>query len=105
MNKMRNAWSLVGLLAASALAGACSPPGQSVFTAHPYDPEAQCLAEYEALALVETTELSGSCDPLCVELDGTLYVTTLCGPYPEAAIGFDASDETCAGALAAPPCE
>jgi hypothetical protein len=92
-------------LAWGSLLVACSSPGHSVFTAQPFDPEAACLAEYEPIALVETTVLRANCRPICFEFDGTVYVTTLCGPYPESITHLSNEDETCAAALSAPPCE
>lgn len=88
------------------LLNACSDTGPRVYTAQPYDADAQCLGEYESVGLVEADELPASCAPTCLDVSGSLYVSTLCAPYPDTATVVSAEEsEDCAAALAAEPCE
>ncbi len=96
------------LLAAASLLllGACSDTGPRVYTAQPYDAETGCLGEYEAIGLVEADELPATCAPTCLDVAETVYVTTLCAPYPELATVLTADDsQDCAAALQAEACE
>lgn len=94
------------LAAALSLVSACSDVGPRVYTAEPYDPEGGCLGEYEAIGLVEADSLSASCEPVCLEWSGTLYVSTLCAPYPDLATQLSPEEDAdCAAALLADACE
>jgi hypothetical protein len=95
------------LLAAAAflLLAACSDTGPRVYTAQPYDPAVACLGEYESIGLVEADELPASCEPTCLAVSETVYVTTLCAPYPDLATPLTADEsEDCAAALQAEAC-
>ena len=84
---------------------ACSETGPRVYTAQPYDAEATCLGEYEALGLVEADELPANCLPTCLAVSGAVYVSTLCPPYPDLATPLTAEEsEDCAAALLAEAC-
>lgn len=91
----------LGLLAFTALgAWACDGWGPRIYTAQAYDPDASCLAGYAPLGLVEADELGASCDPVCLRLDETLYISTVCPPYPSDALVEDArTSPDCALAL------
>ena len=96
-----------GLLAAAAfsLLAACSDTGPRVYTAQPYDADAACLGEYEAIGLVEADELPANCEPTCLSVSETVYVTTLCAPYPDLATPLTAAEsEDCAAALQSEAC-
>lgn len=97
--------SITALALSGALAG-CSDTAPHVFTAQPYDADANCLGEYEPIGLVQASELSAACDAACLEFDGTLYVSTLCEPYPDGAelLAPDVGSP-CRAALSAAPCE
>lgn len=85
---------------------ACSDAGPRVYTAQPYDAEAQCLGEYEGIGLVEANDFRAACDAVCLELADGLFVSTLCPPFPDTATPLDpAESEDCAAALVAEPCE
>jgi hypothetical protein len=105
--KALSKWSRVAAALATLLAnGACSDVGPRVFTAVPYDAEGSCLGEYESIGLVEADSLSASCEPVCLELAGTVYVSTLCAPYPDVTTVLTAAEsEECAAALSAEACE
>lgn len=93
-------------LTVSLLLVACSDAGPRVYTAQPYDVDAQCLGEYEAVGLVEADELSAACDAVCLEMAEGWFVSTVCAPYPDTAVPLDpAESEECAAALIAEPCE
>lgn len=91
---------------------ACESEGPRVYTAQPYDAELDCLGDYVPIGLVTADELPGTCAPVCLRQDATLYLSTVCRPYPDTVVeeSPDDSDE-CAAALAAlededkPPCE
>lgn len=94
------------LAAGLVLLSSCSDAGPRVYTAQPYDAEAQCLGEYEAVGLVEADSLSAACGAVCLEMSGTLYVSTVCPPYPDTATALGPEeDEACAAALLAEACE
>lgn len=93
-------------LAVTVLLISCSDAGPRIYTAQPYDAEAQCLAEYEAVGLVEAGTLSAACSPTCLEISGTLYVSTVCPPFPDTASALTPEDDAaCAAALDAEACE
>jgi hypothetical protein len=72
-----------------------------VYTAMPVDTAGHCLGTYAPLGLVQAEELPATCDPVCLLRDATLYVSTVCGPYPDEATLVSARDSTdCADALA-----
>lgn len=97
--------SLLGA-ASLLLLGACSDTGPRVYTAQPYDAEAGCLGEYEAIGIVEADDLPATCAPTCLSVSETLYVTTLCAPYPDlATVTTPSENEDCAAALQAEACE
>ncbi|RYZ04070.1 MAG: hypothetical protein EOO73_25825 [Myxococcales bacterium] len=94
------------LAAGLALLGSCSDAGPRVYTAQPYDSESQCLGEYESVGLVEADTLSAACGAVCLEITGSLFVSTVCPPYPDTATVVDpAESETCGAALEAASCE
>jgi hypothetical protein len=93
-------------LAVTLLLVACSDAGPRVFTAQPYDAEAQCLGEYEGIGLVEADDLRAACDAVCLQLADGLFVSTLCPPFPDTATPLEPGEsEACAAALVAEPCE
>lgn len=92
-------------LALLSLAASCSDTGPRVYTARPYDAEGVCLGEYEALGLVEADELPADCPAVCLDVAGSLYVSTVCPPFPDSATALDATNESCAIALSAASCE
>lgn len=95
----RRCWPLL-------LLAGCADSGPRVYTAQPFDAEAGCLGEYEAVALVEADELPANCPATCLDIGGTLYVSTVCPPLPDSATELlPEDDESCAAALAAATCE
>jgi hypothetical protein len=61
---------------------ACDDFGPRVYTAQAYDPEALCLMPYGPLALVEAEELRATCAVQCLRFRDTLYLSSVCAPYP-----------------------
>ena len=103
LNTLRRRCSLA--VTAALLLAACSDTGPRVYTAQPYDAEAACLGEYEAIGLVEADDLPANCAPTCLAAADTIYVTTLCAPYPDLATPLTAEEsEDCAAALLAEAC-
>jgi len=98
---VHHSWSLGFIV----LLIACSDAGPRVYTAQPYDAEAQCLGEYEAVGLVEADVLSAACSPACLDILGSLYVSTVCPPYPDTATLLTREEDACAAALDAEACE
>jgi hypothetical protein len=88
------------LLASAMLLVACSESGPRVYTAQRYD-TAGCLEPYSAVGLVQSRELDSSCAPSCVRLDGELYVSSVCAPYPARSSLEPATTLECSAALAA----
>lgn len=86
------------------LAGACSEVGPRVYIAEPYDAEAGCLGEYEAVGLVQADRLASDCRTTCLEIRGTLYVSSVCPPFPDSAAELTPDDPACAAALTAAYC-
>jgi len=91
----------LGLLVFTALGvGACDGWGPRIYTAQAYDPEASCLASYAPIGLVEADELGALCAPVCLRLGDTLYLSTVCPPYPADTLVEDAeSSPDCSLAL------
>jgi len=80
---------------------ACTEFGPRVYTAQPYRAQEACLAASVAIGLVQADELESTCDPVCLLLDETLYVSVVCAPYPAQANPLLPEDSAeCALALA-----
>ena len=81
---------------------ACDESGPRVYTAKAYDREKRCLSADAPIGLVESDDLKATCEPVCIELQGELYVSTVCPPYPadSALLAAEASPD-CAAALTA----
>jgi hypothetical protein len=93
-------------LAVCLLLVACSDAGPRVYTAQPYDADAQCLGDYEAIGLVEADDLSAACEAVCLGMAEGWFVSTVCAPYPDTAtVLAPAESAECAAALVAEPCE
>lgn len=84
-----------------AAALACSESGPRIYTAQPYRAEPGCLESYVALGLVQSGDLGARCAPVCLRLDGALYVSPVCSPYPPRATLEASSSDDCAAALQA----
>lgn len=82
----------------------CSDVGPRVYIAEPYDAEGECLGEYEAIGLVQADRLPSDCRTTCLEVRGTLYVSSVCPPFPDGATELTSDDPACAAALTAEPC-
>lgn len=82
------------------LTAACNESGPRVFTAKAYDRDAMCLEADAPIGLVEAETLKATCDPVCLELNGELYASTICPPYPadSSELAADSSAD-CAAAL------
>lgn len=95
------ATSVLAALSTCLFAVACEQEGSRVYTAMPVDTAGHCLGAYAPLGLVQAAELPATCAPVCLLQDATLYVSTVCGPYPDQATLVSARDSTdCAAALA-----
>jgi hypothetical protein len=71
---------------------ACSEYGPRVYTAHPYPRALGCLGDSTAIGVVQAGELKANCPPICLLLDGTLYVSEVCAPHPVRALLLAAED-------------
>lgn len=85
---------------AVALLGACSESGPRIYTARLYR-RAGCLEPYAAIGLVQGRELGALCEPSCLRLDGELYVSSVCAPYPARSSVEPPASTECSAALAA----
>jgi hypothetical protein len=88
------------LALAVALLGACSESGPRIYTARLYR-RAGCLEPYAALGLVRGRALGALCEPTCLRVDGELYVSSVCAPYPTRSSVEPPASTECAAALAA----
>jgi hypothetical protein len=91
-------------LALSLLAG-CNESGPRVYTAQAYRAAFNCLDAYAPLSLVEARDVSSLCAPVCLRVGVSLYVSTVCAPYPGESVLAGPDDAECAAALVAPSCE
>lgn len=92
--------TLLGAASAWA-AAACTGTESYVYTAQRFDPSQGCLEDYESIELVAGSGASATCPAACLSFQEELYVSTVCPPLPAGAEAADASDPTCAAALAA----
>jgi hypothetical protein len=91
----------LGLLGLLGLVG-CDESGPRVYTAMAYHADVGCLDAYAPLGLVQSVDLSATCDPVCLKVGGALYVSTVCAPYPSEAVVVAKEDSAdCRAALAA----
>lgn len=91
-------------LGASLLPG-CDESGPRVYTAQPYRAALGCLDAYTPLSLVEARDVGAQCGPVCLRLGASLYVSSVCSPYPVEATLASRGDAECAAALLAPQCD
>jgi hypothetical protein len=99
----RLALSLWLWLGSSLLPG-CDESGPRIYAAQPYRALLDCLETYVPLSLVEARDVGALCDPVCLRLGASLYVSTVCAPYPSETTLVPPEDEECAAALLAPSC-
>ena len=92
--------AIVILLLASLLAAACDDVIPCVVTARAYEPDARCLEGYTPIGVVEADALSSRSAPTCLSVGATLYVTTVCGPYPAESTTVDSQSAACVEAVA-----
>ncbi len=91
----------VTLLLGGLAAAACDQTAPSVYTARFYDPVAKCLDEYTPIGLVDNGKLSALCPPTCLLVGADLYVSTVCGPYPDEGMTvLPADSQDCVNAIA-----
>lgn len=64
----------------------CEEYGPRIYTAHPYQEGAACLAPSVPIGVVTAAELPASCEPVCLLLDQALYVSRVCRPLPARAV-------------------
>jgi hypothetical protein len=98
--RKRLQWIGLGLCCLTAATTSCQDSAPSVYTARAYEPDAKCLDDYTSVGLVDVGSLSAACDPACLEIAGTLYVSTVCPPLPDEATPVSPSDAPCVDALA-----
>ena len=61
---------------------ACEEQDHYVYTAQTYDPSAGCLEPYRAVEVVQGSEVSAACEPICMTVDGKVLVSSVCPPLP-----------------------
>lgn len=94
----RTRW--LALVAGWLLASACDDTVPSVYTARAYEPAGNCLDDYSSVGLVDNARLSALCPPTCLQVGADLYVSTVCGPYPdEATVVLPMDSQDCVAAL------
>lgn len=92
-------WLAATLLGATLL-GACAESGPRIYTARLYR-RAGCLEPYAAIGLVQGRVLGAACAPSCLRMDGELYVSSVCSPYPASSSVEPPASTECSAALAA----
>lgn len=90
----------IAVLLGSLLTAACNDVAPSVYTARAYEPDAMCLDDYVPIGLVDTDTLSSLCPPTCLDVGGSLYVSTVCAPFPTEATEAKPASPECVQALA-----
>lgn len=61
---------------------ACDASRPCVYTARLFHAEPSCLDPYAPIGLVQADDLGATCDAVCLERSGDVYVSTVCAPYP-----------------------
>ncbi len=77
----------------------CEEYGDRIYTAHPYRPLQRCIEPSVAIGVVETGELASNCPASCSTLDGAIYVSKVCPPYPSRAVALSTESPDCAAAI------
>lgn len=96
--------TLLLLAAGSALAVACIEVDSYVYSAQKYDAANACVGDYHAIEVIDGKGAKSTCPNACFEVNGELYVSTLCPPLPAIATAVASSTPDCKAALAAPSC-
>jgi hypothetical protein len=79
-------------------APSCEEYGPRIYTAHPYRAAAACLEPSVSIGIVKAADLPVTCDPVCLLLDGALYVSSVCPPQPGRALVLAPDAPDCAAA-------
>ena len=81
------------------LLSACDESSSHVYLGRLYLTDRKCLGTTSSVDVV-SGDTTGTCAPVCLVKDSTVYVGTSCAPYPP---GYDSSgvQSICAEALAA----
>jgi len=96
--------TLLLLAAGSALAAACIEVDSYVYSAQKYDAANACVGDYHAIEIIDGKGAKSTCPNACFEVNGELYVSTVCPPLPAIATAVASSTPDCKAALAAPSC-
>ncbi len=97
--KPKGRWALTVLLSIAVVG--CDEFGPRVYTAQPFQPDLGCLDAYVPIGLVRAQEVGAECEPVCLRLGESLYVSTVCPPYPTE-VNIEPPDAAeCAAALTA----
>ena len=104
---MRGAWLA---LSAGLVVASCDDVNVHILTGNQYDQALGCVTASEGVDVVEGPSNGDNCSPQCLVASGddssSVYVTTVCPPYPgdyttEALDAADGDGDPCFGALAA----
>jgi len=98
-------WLQPGLLAWLVAGAGCDESGPRIYTAREYRALPGCLEGYAPLSLVEARDVSALCEPVCLRVAESLYVSTVCAPYPLEASLAEPDEAECQAALDAPGCD
>lgn len=96
--------TLLLLAAGSALAVACIEVDSYVYSAQKYDATNACVGDYHSIEVIDGTGAKSTCPKACFEVNGELYVSTVCPPLPAIATAVASNTPDCRAALAAPSC-
>lgn len=92
------------LAAGSALVVACIEDDSYVYSAQKYDAANACVGDYHAIEIIDGNGAKSTCPKACFEVNGELYVSTVCPPLPAIATSVASNTPDCKAALAAPSC-
>ncbi len=67
----------------AAVVSACDDGNVYIYSAARYDEAADCIQPYESIDLLPGEGASARCSPRCLQIEGAIYVSTVCPPLPE----------------------
>lgn len=97
--------SLFALAAGAALTMACVGTESYVYSAQKYDPANDCVQAYRSIEVIDGKGAKSTCPKTCLDVNGEIYVSTLCPPLPAIAVEVPPDAADCKAALKAPSCD
>lgn len=97
--------SLFAITAGAAVAIACVDTESYVYSAQKYDSANDCVQAYQSIEVIDGKGAKSTCPKTCLDVNGELFVSTMCPPLPAIATAVPLDASACKAALEAASCD